>query len=151
VKTFHGIEELREAVGTHLGHSAWFELDQDRVNAFADATGDHQWIHVDVERAAEGPFGSTIAHGFLTLSLIPSLTWEIFEIKGLTMEVNYGLNSLRFPTPALIPGRVRAGVELLSVEPSGQAHMATMKIVVEAEGADKPLCVAESLAYLVPA
>jgi len=151
MRRFDGIAELRSAVGSHLGYSDWYVVDQDRVDAFAEATGDHQWIHVDVERAKGGPFGATVAHGYLVLSLLPVLCWQVFRIDGLSMEINYGLDKVRFPAPALIPSRLRAGVELVSLEPSGAAHMTTMRVTVEAEGSAKPLCVAESLGYLVPA
>jgi acyl dehydratase len=151
MKTFHDLEELRDAVGSHLGRSDWYELDQERVNAFADATDDHQWIHNDVDRARKGAFGATVAHGYLVLSLIPVLCWQVFKIGGLAMEVNYGLNKVRFPAPALIPNRIRASVDLLSVEPTGPSHLATMRVTIEAEGQGKPLCVAETIGYLVPA
>jgi acyl dehydratase len=151
MKVFRGVDELRDAVGTHLGHSDWYEIDQRRVDLFAKATGDFQWIHVDRERAADGPFGGTIAHGFLTLSLLPVLTWEVSRTEGFQMEINYGLNKVRFPAPVPVPSRVRAGVELISVEEFGEGFMSTTRIVIEREGGDKPVCVAESLGYLVPA
>ena len=151
MKVFDGVDELRAAVGTHLGYSDWYEIDQRRVDLFAEATGDDQWIHVDQERAAAGPFGSTIAHGFLTLSLIPVLTWQVSRTEGLKMEVNYGSNRVRFPAPVPVPSRVRAGVELVSVEEFGDGFMVTTKSVIEKEGGGKPVCVAESLGYMVPA
>lgn len=151
MRTFHNLDQLREAVGTRLGHSAWYLLDQDRIDAFAQATDDHQWIHVDVDRAREGPFGATVAHGYLVLSLIPVLCWQVFKIGGLGMEINYGLNKVRFPAPTLVASRVRAGVDLVSIEPAGPAHVVTLKVTVEAEGQEKPVCVAETLGYMVPA
>lgn len=151
MKVFRGVDELRGAVGTHLGHSDWYEIDQRRVDLFAEATGDFQWIHVDRERAADGPFGGTIAHGFLTLSLLPVLTWEVSRTEGFQMEINYGLNKVRFPAPVPVPSRVRAGVELISVEEFGEGFMSTARIVIEREGGDKPVCVADSLGYMVPA
>lgn len=151
MKTFNGLNELRAAVGTHLGHSGWYQLDQDRVNAFAQAADDHQWIHVDAERAKAGPFGATIAHGYLILSLLPGLCRQAFSMNGLAMEVNYGLNKVRFPAPAIVPCRIRADVDLVSVQPSGAADLATMKVTITTDNGDKPLCVAECIGYMVPA
>lgn len=151
MKVFHGVDELRNAVGTHLGHSDWYDLDQKQVDMFAEATGDNQWIHVDHERAAAGPFGGTIAHGFLTLSLLPVLTWSVFRTEGFQMEINYGLNKVRFPATVPVPSRVRAAVDLLTLEEFGNGFMATTRIVIERDGGDKPVCVAESLGYMVPA
>jgi acyl dehydratase len=151
MKVFRSVEELRDAVGTHVGYSDWYDIDQRRVDLFAEATGDFQWIHVDRERAAAGPFGSTIAHGFLTLSLLPVLAWGVYRTEGFQMEINYGLNKVRFPAPVPVPSRVRAGVEMLSLEEFGDGYMSTTRIVIEREGADKPVCVAESLGYMVPA
>ncbi|TGN65070.1 MaoC family dehydratase [Nocardioides eburneiflavus] len=151
MKVFRSVEELRDAVGTHVGHSDWYDIDQRRVDLFAEATGDFQWIHVDRERAAAGPFGSTIAHGFLTLSLLPVLTWGVYRTEGFRMEINYGLNKVRFPAPVTVASRVRAGVEMISLEEFGNGYMSTTRIVIEREGADKPVCVAESLGYMVPA
>ena len=113
MRTFHGLDELEKAVGTHLGYSDWQTITQEQVNLFADATGDHQWIHVDPEKAAQGPFGTTIAHGYLTLSLVPSLVWQIYTVEGLRMGVNYGSNKVRFPAPVPVGSRVRGGAELL--------------------------------------
>lgn len=151
MKVFHGVDELRDAVGTHLGYSDWYDIDQRQVDLFAESTGDHQWIHVDPERAAAGPFGTTIAHGYLTVSLLPVLTWQVSRTEGLKMEINYGSNKVRFPSPVPVPSRVRAGVELLSVEEFGDGFMVTSRVTIEREGGDKPACVAESLGYLVPA
>jgi len=151
MRTFHGIDELRAAVGTRLGHSDWCDIRQERIAAFADATDDHQWIHVDVERARRGPFGATVAHGYLVLSLLPVLCRQAFIISGLAMEINYGLNKVRFPAPATVPCRIRASVDLVSLEATGLAYVATIKVTVEAEGGDRPVCVAECLGYLVPA
>lgn len=151
MKTFNGLAELRTAAGTHLGQSGWCQLDQDRVNAFAEATDDHQWIHIDTERAKTGPFGATIAHGYLILSLLPGLCRQAFSTNGLAMEVNYGLNKVRFPAPAIIPCRIRADVDLVSVQPSGAADLAIMKVTITTDNGDKPLCVAECIGYMVPA
>lgn len=149
--TLNGITELNAAVGTHLGFSDWWLVDQARIDAFAHATGDRQWIHVDPERAARGPFGGTIAHGYLTLSLLPALVWEIFRVDGLAMEINYGLDKVRFPTPVPVGSKIRAGVELLAVDPKADGFQSHMRITMELEGSTKPACIAESLGYLVPA
>ena len=119
MKVFQGIEELQKAVGDHLGHSDWHTITQEQIDLFAEATGDHQWIHVDPEKAAQGPFGTTIAHGYLTLSLVPRLVSEIYRVEGLAMGVNYGANKVRFPSPVPVGSRVRAGVEILSLVPEG--------------------------------
>ncbi|WP_405493368.1 MaoC family dehydratase [Nocardia sp. NBC_00511] len=148
--TFDGLGELEKAVGTHLGYSGWHTITQEQIDRFADATGDHQWIHVDPVRAAAGPFGATVAHGFLTLSLLPVLAGEIYTVTGVSMGVNYGANKVRFPSPVPVNSRVRAGVELLSLTPASMGFQAVSKVTVEIEGAAKPACVAESVALLVP-
>ncbi|MFF2149378.1 MaoC family dehydratase [Kitasatospora sp. NPDC058190] len=150
MKVFQGIEELQRAVGTHLGHSGWHTIGQRQIDTFADATGDHQWIHVDADKAARSPFGSTIAHGYLTLSLVPMLVGEVYRVEGVRMGVNYGANKLRFPSPVPVDSKVRAGVELLSLAPGGGGHQATVKVTIEREGGDKPVCVVETLTVLVP-
>ncbi|BDZ56897.1 MaoC family dehydratase [Barrientosiimonas endolithica] len=150
MRTFNGIEELQQVVGEHLGYSDWHQVTQEAVDQFAEATGDHQWIHVDVEKAKDGPFGGTIAHGYLTLSLVPMLVWQIYQVEGVKMGVNYGSNKVRFPTPVPVGSRVRAGVELVSVEPSSMGFTVTTKVTIELEGADKPACVAETLSVVVP-
>ncbi|GAA1081175.1 MaoC family dehydratase [Kitasatospora arboriphila] len=150
MKTFHGIEQLAQAAGTHLGYSDWHTVTQQQIDTFAEATGDHQWIHVDPAKAAQGPFGSTIAHGYLTLSLVPMLVWQVYRVEGLSMGVNYGANKLRFPSPVPVGSNVRAGVELLSVVPGGGGHQATARVTVEVEGLDKPACVVETVSILVP-
>jgi acyl dehydratase len=148
VRTFRDIAELEKAVGTHLGYSEWHTITQDQIDTFAEATGDHQWIHVDPVKAASGPFGGTIAHGYLTLSLVPMLCWEIFKVEGVETGVNYGANRLRFPAPVPVGSRVRAGIELISAAPtSGGCRIATL-IAVEIEGGDKPACVVETLSVL---
>ncbi|GAA2143426.1 MULTISPECIES: MaoC family dehydratase [Actinomadura] len=149
MRTFQGIDEYEKAVGTHLGHSEWHTITQEQVNGFADATGDHQWIHVDPERAANGPFGGTIAHGYLTLSLLPMLMSEISRVEGLRMGVNYGSDKVRFPAPVPVGSRVRAGAELVSLERTAQGARAKVRVTVEREGGDKPVCVAEVLSVLV--
>ncbi|MQY33878.1 putative enoyl-CoA hydratase 1 [Streptomyces sp. RB17] len=148
MKVFQGIEELRNAVGTHLGYSDWHTVTQQQIDTFADATGDHQWIHVDVEKATAGPFGGTIAHGYLTLSLVPMLVWQVYRVEGVSMGVNYGANKLRFPSPVPVGSKVRAGVELVSVEPGGGGYRVTTRVTVERQGAGKPACVAETLSVV---
>lgn len=141
----NGIAGLKELVGTHLGYSDYLEITQERVNTFADATGDHQWIHVDVERAkAESPFGGPIAHGYLTLSLGPVLFPQIMMVKGIKMGVNYGCAKVRFPSPVPVGSNLRLGATLDSVEdlPGGWAQI-TMTFAFEVEGALKPACVSE--------
>ena len=150
MKTFHGLDEFEKAVGTHLGHSDWHTVTQEQVDLFAEATGDHQWIHVDPERAKDGPFGGTIAHGYLTLSMVPKLVWEVYKVEGLSMGVNYGSNKVRFPSPVPVGSRIRAGVELVSLERGPNGAQATVRVTIEREGGDKPACVAETVSVLVP-
>ncbi len=140
-----GIEGLKAKVGEHLGYSSYVEITQDMVNLFADATGDHQWIHVDVERAKAGPFGGPIAHGYLTLSLGPRLSPEIVQVKGVAMGVNYGANKVRFPSPVPVGSKLRLGAKLLNVEDVAGGAQVTMEFAFEVEGATKPSCVAEVL------
>lgn len=140
------IDELKAKVGEHLGYSDWLEVTQERVNLFADATGDHQWIHVDVERAkAESPFGGPIAHGYLTLSLAPSMVPQVVQVKGFSMAVNYGAGKVRFPSPVPVGANLRAGVELTGVEDVKGGVQVEMRLTFEVEGASKPSCVAEVL------
>jgi acyl dehydratase len=141
----NGIAGLKELVGTHLGYSDWLEITQERVNTFADATGDHQWIHVDPERAkAESPFGGPIAHGYLTLSLGPRLLPEILQVTGISMGVNYGANKVRFPSPVPVGSNLRLGAHLDAVDDLGGGWaQISMTFTFEVEGADKPACVAE--------
>lgn len=148
MRVLNGLDELKASVGEHLGYSDWLEIDQERINLFADATGDHQWIHVDPERAADGPFGSTIAHGFLTLSLVSMLVWQVYTVEGTTMGVNYGTNKVRFPAPLPVDSRIRAGVDILSVEPGGGGHQVVTQVTIELEGGDRPVCVAEVVSVL---
>lgn len=140
---------LAEALGTRAV-SEWLAVDQDRIDAFADATGDHQWIHVDPERASAGPFGGPIAHGYLTLSLLPSLTQGLFSIGGLAMSVNYGLDRLRFLQPVPAGSRVRAVLELASAEETARGVRAGYDVTVEIEGAEKPALVARTITLYVP-
>ena len=150
MRVFPGIEELQQAVGSHLGWSDWHTVTQQQIDTFADATGDHQWIHVDPEKAAAGPFGSTVAHGYLTLSLVPMLVWQVYRVEGVRMGVNYGANKLRFPSPVPVDSKVRAGVELLSVTPSGGGYQVTAQVTIERAGGGKPACVVETLSVLMP-
>jgi acyl dehydratase len=149
MRTFTSPEELTAAVGEHLGYGDWHVVDQARVNLFADATGDHQWIHVDTEKAAQGPFGTTIAHGYLMLSMFPDLVGEVYRVEGARMGINYGLNKVRFPAPLPVGSKVRAGGTLLSVEPTKDGgHQVVFEATLEREGADKPCCVAQTIARL---
>jgi acyl dehydratase len=140
-----GIAGLKERVGDHLGYSEWHQVTQEQINLFADATGDHQWIHVDVERAKAGPFGAPIAHGYLTLALAPTLLDEVLDVTGVSMNINYGLNKLRFPSPVPVGSKVRAGVTLAAVEDVSGGAQVTLNVTFEIEGATKPACVAEVL------
>ncbi|PSL52441.1 acyl dehydratase [Saccharothrix carnea] len=151
MRVFANLDELAAAKGEHLGHGEWHEITQAEINLFADATGDHQWIHVDLEKAAAGPFGAPVAHGYLTLSLIPLLVRDIYTVQGLAMGVNYGLNKVRFPSPVTVGSRVRAGAELAEVTDVAQGKQAVVKVTVEIEGNPKPACVAETVVLLVPA
>ena len=136
-------DELRNYVGERLGASAWHEVTQEQVSMFADATGDHQWIHLDQERAAAGPFGGTIAHGFLTLSLGPMLVSEVLKVAGAGMSINYGLNRVRFPAPLPVGSRVRADVTCGAVDEVPGGLQVVLAVTFEAEGGGKPVCVAE--------
>jgi acyl dehydratase len=138
-----GIDGLKQRVGTHLGYSEWHQVTQEQVNTFAEATGDFQWIHVDVERAKQGPFGGPIAHGYLTLSLGPMLIPQIVKVEGIAMAVNYGLNKVRFPAPVPVGSKLRLGATLAAVEDIAGGVQVTMGMVYELDGADKPVCVAE--------
>ena len=146
MRTFTSAAELTAAQGEELGASDWVTVTQDAVNLFADATGDHQWIHVDPERAAKGPFGTTIAHGYLTLSLLPALMHTMFSVEGAKLAINYGLNKVRFPSPVPVGSRVRATSTLVNAEDLGNgAVQLTVSTTVEVEDGTKPACVAESL------
>ena len=151
MKTFQTLSELAACIGQEVAVSDWITITQQQVNLFAEATGDHQWIHVDPEKAAAGPFGGTIAHGFLTLSLLPRFFESSFEIIGSRMGVNYGLNKVRFMAPVPVGSRLRARMKLLAAEAIEQAGwQMTWQITVEREGATKPVCVAESLVRRYP-
>ena len=149
MRTFASIDEFSAAVGEDLGQSPWMVIDQDRVNLFADATDDHQWIHVDPERAAAGPFGTTIAHGFLTLSLVPVLMAQVFEVKGVAMLVNYGSDKVRFLRPVPVGSRISVQATLSAVEPTDMGIRATITVTVNLEDGGKPACIAEMITLMV--
>ncbi|MEU6385401.1 MaoC family dehydratase [Streptomyces bauhiniae] len=144
-RTFHSPDELKAAVGEQLGHTDWLEVDQKRIDLFAEATGDHQWIHVDPEKAAQGPFGTTIAHGYLTLSLLPLFGPQLIAVEGVRMGVNYGTNKVRFPAPVPVGSRLRSTAVITKVEDVPSGVQVSVAFTVEREGGDKPVCVAESV------
>jgi len=149
---FESPAELQKAVGQTLGESAWLEVTQERVNLFADATDDHQWIHVDPPRAKQGPFGAPIAHGYLTLSLVSRFLPEIVVVKGIAMGVNYGVDKVRFPSPVRVGSRIRGRGELVEAEAQKDGSVqAKIRVTVEVEGQPKPACVAETLSRFYPA
>ena len=143
--TVNGIDELKKLAGNDLGTSEWIEVTQERIDTFADATGDHQWIHVDPERAAEGPFGAPIAHGYLTLSLFIPLFTELLDVQGVTTKVNYGLNKVRFPSPVKVGSRIRLVGKLAEVEEVPGGVQITVDGTIEIEGGTKPAAVLQSL------
>jgi acyl dehydratase len=149
MRTFASLAEFVAAKGESLGVSKWHAITQDQVNAFADATGDHQWIHVDVDRAAGGPFGGTIAHGYLTLSLLPVLQMEIFSIEGLTMGINYGLDRVRFPSPVPVGSSIRGEATLTDVRETPLGWLASVRVRIEVEGQQKAACIADTLGLYV--
>ena len=144
--TINGLDELKARVGEDVGASDWHDVTQERVDAFADATGDHQWIHVDPGRAKDTPFGGTIAHGYYTLSLASRFIEELLKVDGVAMMVNYGLNKVRFPAPLPVGDRVRMHLRLAGVDDIEGGVQLTSELTFEREGGDKPVCVAESLA-----
>lgn len=145
MKVFDGLDEFVAATGSQLGPTDWLSVDQDRVNQFADATDDHQWIHVDPEQAANGPFGGTIAHGLLTLSLLPHFMHELYTVSNVAMAINYGFNKVRFITPVRVGAKVRARAEIANVQKLEGAVQATMVTTIEVEGSQKPAAVIESI------
>jgi acyl dehydratase len=149
-KPVYALNDLPKLAGQTLGVSEWLQVDQARIDAFAHATGDLQWIHVDQVRAAAGPFGGTVAHGFLTLSLLPLMGNQAFDIRGSRMGVNCGLNKVRFPAPVPVNSRVRGHFRLVACEELGLALQLTMEVSMEREGGDKPVCVAESVSRCYP-
>ena len=146
MKSFATLAELQHLVGQEIAVGDWVEVTQERIQRFAEATGDHQWIHIDPERAKAGPFGTTIAHGFLTLSLLPEMAANAFEVRDTKMGVNYGLNRVRFPAPVPSGSRLRGHFRLLKYEPLEGGAQLTTEVKMEREGSDKPVCVAESVA-----
>ncbi|RZI42250.1 MaoC family dehydratase [Herbaspirillum sp. HC18] len=147
MRTIASVEELRSLVGQEVAVTDWFPITQERVNLFADATGDHQWIHLDVERSKkESPYGTTIAHGFLTLSLLPLIMQSAVSMPGSKLSVNYGLNKVRFPAPVPVGSKVRGRMSLKEIEDIEGGVQVTWTVTIEREGGDKPVCVAESIA-----
>jgi acyl dehydratase len=149
MRTFTTLAEVSDAVGEELGTSDWLAIEQDRVDAFAEATGDHQWIHVDVERAKDGPFGGTIAHGYLTLSLVPWLGSQVFTFDTPGAKLNYGANKVRFPHPVLVGKRIRASVALSEVNEISAGKQVVLKYTIEIEDESKPALVAETVVLLL--
>ena len=150
MRVFASFDDLTAAIGEDLGHTDWMEVTQERVDAFADATGDHQWIHVDVERAKNGPFCGTIAHGYLTLSLVPQFGAQLFSLETPGAKLNYGVNKVRFPSPVPVGSKIRAGASITEVTDVPAGKQMVIRYVVEIEGADKPACVAETVVLLLP-
>ena len=146
MKTFAKLQDLQAMVGQELGLSDWVSVDQKRIDQFAEATGDHQWIHIDPVKAAQGPFGKTIAHGFLTLSLLPELFAKAFDVADVRMGVNYGLNKVRFTAPVPVGSRLRSRMQLLQATPIEGGQQLVWQNTLEREGSDKPVCVAETVA-----
>jgi acyl dehydratase len=149
MRTFASLEEFVAVKGESLGFSEWHTITQEQVNAFADATGDHQWIHIAAERAASGPFGGTIAHGYLTVSLLPVLSMETFTIQNLTMGINYGLDRVRFPSPVLTGSAIRSEATLTDVRQTPLGSLASIRMRVEIQGQEKAACVADTLSLFV--
>ncbi|MCP9208876.1 MaoC family dehydratase [Streptomyces sp. NEAU-Y11] len=149
-RIFTSTDELRSAIGEELGPSDWLEIDQKRIDLFADATDDHQWIHVDPAKAAEGPFGRTIAHGYLTLSLLPAFTPQLMRVDGVRMGINYGVNKVRFPSPVPVGSRLRATARIAELTEVTDGVQMTLAVTVEREGGTKPVCVAESVVRYYP-
>jgi acyl dehydratase len=148
-RVFETLDDFRAAEGELLGAGEWLEITQERIDAFAEATGDHQWIHVDADRAARGPYGATIAHGFLTLSLIPLLGGRIFRVEEVRIALNYGANKVRFPHPVRVGARIRAVASLVDVADTPAGLQAVVRYTLEIEGETKPACVAETVRVLV--
>ena len=150
MRTFTTLDEVADAAGQEVGTSEWLTVDQERIDQFADATDDHQWIHVDRERAAQGPFGGTIAHGFLTLSLLPHFASEVFRLETPGARLNYGLDKVRFPAPVPVGSRLRSHVRFGDVTDLPSGKQLVVHHTVEIEGADKPACVAAHVVLLLP-
>ncbi|CAM5674509.1 putative enoyl-CoA hydratase 1 [Streptomyces afghaniensis 772] [Streptomyces afghaniensis] len=145
-RIFTSVDDLKSAVGEQLGYTDWLDIDQKRIDLFAEATGDHQWIHVNPEKAAAGPFGTTVAHGYLTLSMLPLFGPQLISVEGVKMGVNYGTNKVRFPSPVPVGSRLRATATISAVNDVPGGAQVTVAFTVEREGGDKPVCVAESIA-----
>lgn len=149
MRTINGIDEFESLIGQELGTSEWLTMDQDAINSFADLTGDHQWIHVDEARAAEGPYGATIVHGFFTLALIPKFSSEVFTIEGVSIRVNYGLNKVRFLQPVVVGSRLRGKVEVKDVIRGEKGTQVILQQTIEIDGQERPACIAEVVTLLV--
>lgn len=149
MRVFNDAAEIAAAAGTEIGVSEWVQISQDRIDMFADATGDRQWIHVDPERAAEGPFGATIAHGYLTLSMLPFLGAQVYAFAGDVARVNYGLNKVRFVAPVKVDAKIRNRVELTEVNEIDKGQQVTLRHTIEIKGVEKPACVAETVTLLM--
>ncbi len=146
MREFKNLAEMKALIGQEVAVSDWIKVDQQRINLFADATGDHQWIHIDAERSAKGPFGTTIAHGFLTLSMIPVLSANAMKWSDVKMGVNYGLNKVRFTSPVPVDSELRGRFKLVKIEDiANNGAQVTMEVVIERKGSDKPVCIAESI------
>jgi acyl dehydratase len=148
--TFDNPLALLDSAGRHLGYSDWLEIDQQRINLFADATGDHQWIHVDPDKAASGPFGKTIAHGYLTLSLANLFLPQIMQVNNVSMGVNYGCDKVRFPAPVPVGSRIRGGGEVLSAEEVKGGVQVVVRITIEIEGSERPACIIDTISRFFP-
>ncbi|MBO1415146.1 MaoC family dehydratase [Streptomyces sp. FH025] len=149
MRSFANLAEFTGAIGEHLGYSEWLDVTQENVDRFAAATGDLQWIHVDPERAATGPYGGTIAHGYMTLGLLPAMMRAIFEIRDVTMGVNFGLDKVRFPHPIRVGARVRGGAKVTGVRETPMGHLAAVRMTVEVEGDPRAACVADTLSLFI--
>ncbi len=147
---FNSPDELKDAAGRQLGHSDWIEITQERIDLFAEATGDRQWIHVDPERAKDGPFGACIAHGYLTLSMVNLFLPQIVEVRGIRMGVNYGTDKVRFPAPVIVGSRIRGNAELLRADDVKDGVQAVIRITVEIEGKERPACVVDTISRYYP-
>ena len=148
--SFDNPAALLEAVGTDLGHTDWLQIDQERINLFAEATGDHQWIHVDPEKAAEGPFGKTIAHGYLTLSLANLFLPDLMKVENFSMGVNYGCDKVRFPAPVPVDSRIRGAGEVISAEEVKGGVQVVVRITIEIEGSERPACIIDTISRFFP-
>ncbi len=151
MRVFNSRKEIEKAAGSELGVCEWVKISQERIDSFADATGDRQWIHIDAERAADGPFGATIAHGYLTLSLLPLLSAQVYAFAGDVARVNYGLNKVRFVSPVVVDSKLRNRVEMLEVHDIEKGQQVTLRHTIEIKGGDKPACVAETVTLLMDA